>query len=194
MIMRRRVQAVGMLALMGLLGLATVREAGARPAYFQAFTTRYGIVAGDRNYACGNCHLLWTGTGARNPFGSAVEQQLYIGKSITQALADIEPMDTDGDTFSNYDEVATFDTLAGLFLRQLLSRAGCAHRVRHLHHADGGRRVWSRSTFGSSRARQFHHQGRDDRYLSVQVINNGSTDPITLTSFAFLAGVTLPSG
>ena len=113
MIMRRRVQAGGMLALMGLLGLATVREAGARPAYFQAFTTRYGIVAGDRNYACGNCHLLWTGTGARNPFGSAVEQQLYIGKSITQALADIEPMDTDGDTFSNYDEVATFDTLPG---------------------------------------------------------------------------------
>ena len=188
MIMRRRVQAVGMLALMGLLGLATVREAGARPAYFQAFTTRYGIVAGDRNYACGNCHLLWTGTGARNPFGSAVEQQLYIGKSITQALADIEPMDTDGDTFSNYDEVATFDTLPGYSCDNFFLAQG----------APIGYDTFITPMVASClepidvRVEPVHvsfitKAGTTDTF-SVQVINNGSTDPITLTSFAFLAG------
>ena len=88
-------------------------------------------------YACGNCHLKWTGTGARNPFGSAVEQQLYVGKSITQALADIEPMDTDGDGFTNLDEIATYETLPGYSCDNFFLAAGRPHRLRHLHHADG---------------------------------------------------------
>ena len=36
------------------------------------------------------CHYKWEGTGARNPFGQEVEQQLYIGKTVTQSLVDIE--------------------------------------------------------------------------------------------------------
>ena len=67
----------------------------------------------DRLYACGICHFNWTGTGARNPFGTAVEQQLYLGKSIDQALQDVEGGDTDGDGFTNVDELLTFMTLPG---------------------------------------------------------------------------------
>ncbi len=97
----------------GLAQLAFASAALARPTYFQVFTDRYGLNPGDRNYACGNCHYRWTGTGARNPFGSAVEQQLYLGKSINQALADIETQDTDGDGFTNVDEIVNFLTLPG---------------------------------------------------------------------------------
>ena len=50
--------------------LATViaSTAEARPTYFQVLTERYNIEPDDRTYACGNCHFIWTGTGARNPF------------------------------------------------------------------------------------------------------------------------------
>lgn len=98
----------------GVLGvLAASRHAQARPTYFEVFTTRYGITSTDRLYACGNCHFKWTGTGARNPYGNAVEQQLYVGKPINQALQDVEGVDTDGDGFTNVDEILNFMTLPG---------------------------------------------------------------------------------
>jgi hypothetical protein len=42
-----------------------------------------------------------------------VEQQLYIGKSIVQAIEDVAGDDTDGDGFTNGDELATYRTLPG---------------------------------------------------------------------------------
>lgn len=93
--------------------LAAAGIAEARPAYFEAFKTLYGIGDGDNLNACGVCHFRWTGTGARNPFGTSVEQQLYVGKSITQSLMDVEGLDSDGDTFSNGDEIMTYMTLPG---------------------------------------------------------------------------------
>jgi hypothetical protein len=98
--------------------------AAARPTYFQVFTERYGIGPADRLYACGVCHYLWTGTGARNPFGNAVEQQLYVGKSITQALQDVEAADSDGDGFSNLDEIMNFMTLPGYSCTNLTDAIG----------------------------------------------------------------------
>jgi len=90
----------------------SARDASARPTYFDAFRSLYGINDGDNLDACGVCHFLWTGTGARNPFGNAVEQQLYVGKAITQALTDIEAVDTDSDGFTNLDEILA-QTLPG---------------------------------------------------------------------------------
>ena len=107
-----RARALGRLVLAATVALLAARSADARPTYFDAFRTLYGINDGDNLDACGVCHFLWTGTGARNPFGNAVEQQLYVGKSITQALTDIEPDDPDGDTFSNLDEILA-QTLPG---------------------------------------------------------------------------------
>ncbi len=85
----------------------------ARPLYFQNLTTIYGLVPSDDIYACGVCHQRWEGTGGRNPYGTAVEQQLYLGKSIVDAILDIENEDTDGDGFLNVDELATHRTLPG---------------------------------------------------------------------------------
>ncbi len=107
---RSRVVGVTVAALVTLFGAVPAAEA--RPTYFEAFSNQYGIVEGDNLDACGVCHFLWTGTGARNPFGNAVEQQLYVGKSITQALTDIEGDDPDGDTFINIDEILA-QTLPG---------------------------------------------------------------------------------
>jgi ASPM-SPD-2-Hydin domain-containing protein len=87
--------------------------AHARPLYFQNLTTIYDIAPTESIHACGVCHQRWEGTGARNPFGLAVESQLYLGKSIVNAILDIAGDDTDGDGFTNGDELGTFRTLPG---------------------------------------------------------------------------------
>jgi hypothetical protein len=104
---------LGLLVLLAGVGALGVPGANARPTYFATFTSQYGITSGDRLYACGVCHYKWTGTGGRNAFGQAVEQQLYLGKSISQSLHDIEGDDTDGDGFTNVDEILTYMTLPG---------------------------------------------------------------------------------
>jgi hypothetical protein len=87
--------------------------AQARPNYFEVFTGLYGLTPGEDLYACGVCHRRWEGTGARNPYGNALEQQLYIGKTITNAILDVEDDDTDLDGFTNGDEIANWITLPG---------------------------------------------------------------------------------
>lgn len=88
-------------------------SAASRPNYFATFVGIYGFVPGDDLHNCGVCHRRWEGTGARNPFGVEVEQQLYIGKTITQAILDVEPLDTDLDGFTNVDELTVHGTLPG---------------------------------------------------------------------------------
>ena len=56
----------------------TAATASARPLYFDTFTGLYGFSSGDDLYACGVCHRRWEGTGGRNPYGEAVEQQLAV--------------------------------------------------------------------------------------------------------------------
>ena len=85
----------------------------ARPLYFENLTAMFGIQEGDRLHACGVCHQRWEGTGPRNPFGSLVEQQLYVGKSIRDAITAVLPADADGDGTSNGDELTVFHTLPG---------------------------------------------------------------------------------
>jgi hypothetical protein len=93
--------------------LALPASVQARPSYFDTFTAHYGIGPADNLHACGVCHYNWEGTGPRNPFGQEVEQQLYIGKTITQSLIDIEGVDSDLDGFSNGDEITIHMTLPG---------------------------------------------------------------------------------
>lgn len=85
----------------------------ARPLYFDNFTALYGFAPGDDLYACGVCHRNWAGSGARNPYGTAIEQQLYIGKLIVDAIQSVELEDSDGDGFDNLDELTVHGTLPG---------------------------------------------------------------------------------
>lgn len=86
-------------------------SAPARPLYFDNFVSQYGFSPGDDLYSCGVCHRNWNGTGARNPYGFAVEQQLYIGQSISSAIVAVEPMDTDLDGYTNLEELTVYGTL-----------------------------------------------------------------------------------
>ncbi len=188
MIMSRQMSRVGVLVLGVVLGLARIQEAEARPTYFEILTSRYNIAPADRTYACGNCHIKWTGTGARNPFGSAVEQQLYIGKSITQALTDIEPMDADADGFSNLDELATYQTLPGYSCDNFFLADG----------APIGYDTFITPLVPSClepidiridpTALTFITKAGTVDVAQLQIINNGSADPITVSSYGLLAG------
>lgn len=88
-------------------------SAMARPIYFDTLTAMYGINSGDDLYACGICHRRWEGTGGRNPYGLAIEQQLYVGKTISDAILSVELDDTDLDGFTNVDELTVHGTLPG---------------------------------------------------------------------------------
>jgi hypothetical protein len=101
------------LALALLLLAAPAQPVAARPAYFDAFTQKFGLEEGDRLHACGVCHYRWEGTGARNPFGTTVEQQLYLGKPISPAIDAAVLLDPDGDGFTSLEEIETHATLPG---------------------------------------------------------------------------------
>jgi hypothetical protein len=89
------------------------RPAAARPFYFETLMARFGFSEGDRLYACGVCHYKWEGTGGRNPFGTTVEQELYKGKSISEAIDAAVLLDPDADEFTSLEELETFETLPG---------------------------------------------------------------------------------
>ncbi|MEO6028640.1 MAG: hypothetical protein ABIR79_17380 [Candidatus Binatia bacterium] len=175
-------------ALVMALGLVAAHDAEARPTYFQVFTDRYGIVSGDRLYACGNCHIKWTGTGARNPFGNAVEQQLYIGKSISQALADLEPMDTDGDGYSNVDEIVTFQTLAAYSCNDFFLSQGAPIGYDTYITPNVPSCLEPLDIRVEPGSVSFITKAGTTNTLQVQIINNGSTDPLHVSSYQLLPG------
>jgi hypothetical protein len=163
--------------------------ATARPPYFDTFTSRYGLVDGDDTYACGNCHYLWNGTGSRNPYGSAVEQQLYLGKSVVDSLIAVENQDSDGDGFSNLDEIATFRTLPGYSCDNFTDAvdapidyhtfitpgvASCLepHDIRVIPQSQISLLTFVGQTTSTS----------------VDVYNNGTDEPLVISSYGFLDG------
>ena len=109
----RRVSLVGILALAATVVLVQTDAALARPSYFTALKARYSIPDASNLDSCGVCHFQWTGAGARTLYGTDIEQQLYLGKTIDQSLADIETRDSDEDTFTNVEELVTYLTLPG---------------------------------------------------------------------------------
>jgi hypothetical protein len=107
-------RATRLAGLVGAVALAALpRAAAARPTYFDVLTGKFDIVEGDRLYACGVCHYKWTGTGARNPFGTTVEQELYLGKPISSAIDAAVPLDPDEDGFTSLEELTVHETLPG---------------------------------------------------------------------------------
>lgn len=173
-------------------GIALLPAAAhARPNYFEAFTTYYGIAPDAPNYACGNCHLRWAGTGARNPYGTAVEQQLYIGaKPIIDAIRDIENLDTDGDGFTNVEEIVDHGTLPGFSCGNYTIATGTPPFFQSLitplvptclEAMD--LRVTPVEVTALTKV------GSTDSF-PIELINNGTDSPITVSAYAFLPGAT----
>jgi hypothetical protein len=186
MILRGSQSAVVAVTLM--LALAVGRNAEARPMYFDVFTTRYDITPSDRTYACGNCHIRWAGTGPRNPFGAAVEQQLFVGKSITQALEDLEPMDTDSDGFSNLEEVLSYRTLPGYSCSNFFLADGAPIGYDTFITPLVPSCLEPKDIRVSPTSISYITKAGTSDVLQVQVINNGRVDPVTVTSYGFVEG------
>jgi len=109
--MNRKYVTLGLLLVLAI----ALPEALARSGYLDAFNTKYGT-ANTKLDTCDTCHVY--GGNARNLYGQDVEVQLRGGATtslltagatstltIDQALTNIEPKDSDGDTYSNIDEI-----------------------------------------------------------------------------------------
>lgn len=85
-----------------LAALVAPAGAHARSPYLGSFDARYGT-SGTRLDTCNTCHGGSTST--FNPYGDAVAGRLVAGRTIDQAFADVEPIDSDGDGFANLAEI-----------------------------------------------------------------------------------------
>ncbi|NJD54745.1 MAG: hypothetical protein FIB07_18040 [Candidatus Methanoperedens sp.] len=111
--MNRKYVTLGLLLILAI-ALVGLPEALAVSNYLDAFKTKYGT-ANTKLDTCDICHVY--GSNARNLYGQDVEIQLIGGATTTltagatttltidQALTNVEPKDSDGDTYSNIDEI-----------------------------------------------------------------------------------------
>lgn len=83
--------------------VAVLATAGwALPDFLDVFTARYDAASTKLN-SCALCHSVATGL---NPYGFAVESELgNKGDDLQAALTAIESRDSDGDGYSNLDEI-----------------------------------------------------------------------------------------
>jgi len=168
--------------------LLAAAPAAARPTYFEVLTSRFGFVEGDDLFACGVCHYKWEGTGARNPFGSTVEQQLYLGKPIDQALETALPEDPDGDGFTSLEELETYATLPGYSCANFFEATGQPQDWHSFVTPGVPSCLEPKDVRIAPGTASFLTEAGDVDELAITVFNNGSTDPIEVTSYAFLPG------
>lgn len=171
-----------------LLTLWSASPAAARPNYFATFTSLYGLGPADQNYACGNCHRTWTGTGARNPFGIAVEQQLYIGKTITDSILAVEDEDTDGDGFSNLDEITVHHTLPGYSCANYNLVINPPENFQSLITPGVPSCLEPKDVMLDAIPIELVIQVNQVGSEPVRIVNNGTDDPITVTAYGMVAG------
>ena len=112
--MNRKYETLGLLLVL-VMTLTGLPEALAGSGYLDAFNTKYDTV-NTKLDTCDTCHVY--GSNARNLYGQDVEIQLRGGATTTliaggptstltidQALTNVEPKDSDGDTYSNIGEI-----------------------------------------------------------------------------------------
>lgn len=160
----------------------------ARPLYFQNLTTIYGLVPGDEIYACGVCHQRWEGTGGRNPYGTAVEQQLYLGKSIVDAILDIANEDTDLDGFLNGDELANHRTLPGYNCSNYGLAVNPPAWFQSIITPGVPTCLEPKDIEVTPSIVALLTEVGEPTSAVVELINNGTDFPVEITSVAFLAG------
>lgn len=96
------------------LSVVNIDSAEARSAYLNAFNSQYAT-SNTALDICVTCH--GSTKSVRNPYGQDVEAGINAGSAITDALVNIEALDSDGDGFINIDEISalTFPGDAGDF-------------------------------------------------------------------------------
>jgi hypothetical protein len=160
----------------------------ARPFYFDTLTTIYGFNPGDDLYACGVCHRRWEGTGARNPYGLAIEQQLYVGKTIADAILSVELDDTDLDGFTNLDELSLHDTLPGYSCDNFDLVINPPLNFQSLIEPFVPTCLEPKDLKVTPLALSFSAKLGTMQTLAFTLVNNGSTSPITVSAIDFFPG------
>ncbi len=100
--MRHLLQVLAAGLVLGYVGVAQ-----AHSGYLTTFDGKYGT-SGTRLDTCDTCHV--PGGKTRNPFGLDVQAQFYPATNVdaatlSAALTAVEPLDSDGDTYSNITEI-----------------------------------------------------------------------------------------
>jgi hypothetical protein len=169
-----------------LSALAT--GASARPTYFATLRTFFAIPADSRVDTCGVCHERWNGTGARNAFGTTVEQQLYAGRSITDSLTAVRDLDADGDGYTNAEELTAHLTLPGFSCATFEEAVG-APADWHTYITPGVATCLPPLDLRlSQQGFSFLAEvGKGDQ-ASLTVFNNGAELPLVISSYGLLPG------
>ena len=160
----------------------------ARPAYFSTFTGIYGLSPGDDLHSCGVCHRRWDGTGARNPYGTAVEQQLYLGKAITDAILDAEAADTDLDGYSNGDEIMVHGTLPGYSCDNYTLVIDPPEYFQSIITPFVASCLEPKDILVDPTQIALVAQANTVAIATIHIVNNGTDDPITVSNYELLAG------
>ncbi len=97
-------------AAFGVPALIGERAADAFPTYLDAFIARYPTCTTPQRLentvgACSNCHSPLSYGLEATAYRLAVRDRLRQGMTIQQALAAVEPLDSDGDGVRNIDEI-----------------------------------------------------------------------------------------
>jgi hypothetical protein len=95
-------------AIIGLLLMAVVltsTQAVTAISYYKGeFNAKYGT-SGTRLDTCGICHVNPAGGGPRNLYGAAFQSESVHSSNPALAFSNIEPLDSDGDGYSNIAEI-----------------------------------------------------------------------------------------
>lgn len=160
----------------------------ARPLYFDNLVAIYGFAPGDDLHACGVCHQKWEGTGGRNPYGLAVEQQLYLGKTIADAILAVEGDDTDGDGFSNVDELSVWGTLPGYSCSNYLLAINPPANFQSLITPGVASCLEPKDILVEPTIADFLAEVGKPATFSIAVRNNGTDFDLNVSSYSLLAG------
>ncbi len=178
----------GLAALLAAAVLVSAEALEARPTYFNTLTATYGISPGDNLDACGVCHFRWTGTGPRNLYGSAVEQELYAGKSVSRALEDVEAADSDGDGFSNLQEIVSFMTLPGYSCDNFHEAIGAPADYHSYITPMVSSCLEPLDIRVAPTLVSFLTEAGGTDVVEIEIFNNGSDFPITVSALELLPG------
>ena len=98
--MDRKYITIGLLLVL-TVALVGIPEVSARSGYLSSFNTLYGTSNTNLD-SCDTCHIT---KADRNPYGADMDAEMLAGATDEQALINIEPLDSDGDGYTNIDEI-----------------------------------------------------------------------------------------
>ena len=100
--MKKRI-GIGLIILL-VVALVAIPEASATNTIKSTLLTKYSLPTNSPLNTCDTCHIPGD-TSSWNSYGTALQAQINGGATATQGMTNIEPLDSDGDGFTNLQEL-----------------------------------------------------------------------------------------